>query len=113
MDAAARSQALERGVAGGWRPCFVSRLKNFKMGKSTTMKKFICPIDDRIEISLPDELPMTQVIYSNGLRVNISITNCETPLPNADFKMISMGCIGCHPNKEQILKYVSRTLDNI
>lgn len=68
------------------------------------MKKFICPIDDRIKISLPDEFPMTQVIYSNGVGVEFSIANCKTPLPNSACKMIYMGCIGCHFNKEEILK---------
>lgn len=68
-----------------------------------TMKEFICPIDNRIKISVPDEFPMTQVIYSNGVGMEFSIANCQTHLPNSACKMIKKGCIGCHFNKEQIL----------
>lgn len=50
------------------------------------MKKFICPIDSRIEIPIDD-------------LVN-DIPHCVTPLPNSECPYIQKGCFGCRTDKE-------------
>ena len=77
------------------------------------MKKFICPIDKRVTIDVPDDLPTTWDIISEALKSKLpfpqekvftSIANCETDRPNSECEMIKWGCIGCRADKEELLR---------
>ena len=63
------------------------------------MKKFVCPVDNRVVVEIEDDFKMTQIVFG----MVMSIANCETPLPNSACKMIAKGCIGCRLDKESIL----------
>ena len=68
------------------------------------MKKFVCPVDNRVVFEIEDDFKMTQIAFGRVM----SIANCETPLPNSACKMIAKGCIGCRFDKESILNTSSR-----
>lgn len=64
------------------------------------MKKFTCPIDERIVINIEEDFLMHQIV--DGMIMPIA--NCQTLLPNSACKMIEKGCFGCRYDKEAIFK---------
>ena len=55
------------------------------------LKEFVCPIDDRVKIQVPEWADYTP--------------HCTTTMPNAACKYIGFGCVGCRVDKEAILLF--------